>query len=501
MKKLNGYPFFLFLLPVFFFLKGYTDHGFFLSLPKLIPAYLLISLTIVVLFFSLQKWLKQKNKAALLTFYCGVVYLFFGDIKSRFDYLPHIHSYFLFLPLLAFIPFLFGKLLKNRQHLLHTLFSYCNVLMILLCLTQCFLIFIGNKKSAAYALSPIKFDPCSISKGPSLHLVLWDGYPGFASLKTHFNYDNTALRNSFAKNKFFVCDSNHSNYFQTYVSVNSLLNLQYIPYLQHVPLNQYYTVLQHLKQIDENAVVQFFQNHQFHIDNNSIFRLAAQPPQAYSGTGDGVETKFKYSEEIHFNEVLHNRLQKDFLWRFLKGKCRWEYAYKKLVLQQHLYNVKALQHILQLKGGRAQFSYTHLMMPHDPYFTDQSGKLIDRDTAAKTSPEKLFMAYLQYTNTQIEAVCEHLLSVDPHAIIIIMSDHGYREYTADNELALKFDNLLAVRFPDSNYTEIKKMHSNVNLFRIILNQFYGQHFLMLPDSCIALDEAANKISTFTPRTN
>ena len=132
-------------------------------------------------------------------------------------------------------------------------------------------------------------------------------------------------------------------------------------------------------------------------------------------------------------------------------------------------------------------------MPHEPYYTDSLGNFLDRTLAAKSNNEMLFINYIKYTNTIINKIATHLYAKDPNAIVIIMSDHGYREYTKEADLPLKFNNFLAVHFPDSNYTNISKMKSTTNLFRIILNQFFDQTLPPLADSCITINEEKQQI--------
>ena len=81
---------------------------------------------------------------------------------------------------------------------------------------------------------------------------------------------------------------------------------------------------------------------------------------------------------------------------------------------------------------------------------------------------------------------EAITKTDPHSIIIVMSDHGYRDYEIGDRIEpLHFDNICAVRFPDSNYT-VQPPLSNVNLFPYLFNYTFNQKILYLADSSIFL---------------
>lgn len=481
MKTLNRYPVFLYLLPVFFFLLGYTDHGEFLHLKKLILPYLCIYSLVTLFYLVGKKSGLEKNRHALLTFYVALVYLFFGNIKSRFDYIPYIHSYIFFFILLIAFPYVIRFWMKRKPAIEAVIFSYCNVLMLVLCGTQLLLISLKLSKPDRFKLNKTELRAVQLTKTPSIHLILWDGYPGFRSLSEYFKFDNNDLKSYLQSNLYYVADHNHSNYYQTYISVNSLLNMQYISYLHQVPLNEYNTVMHHLQQIDENAVVNFLKSNQYHFYNNSIFEIDGKEVHHHN-------PKFKSSESIHFNQTFHKRMEKDHLWKFIKGRFKFDFAYRRIVLQQHLQNLSTIENLLKARPQTPHFTYSHIIMPHDPYFTDSIGVLLDRELAGKANNEELYVSYIKYTNLKIKEIVKHLSQTEPNAIVIIMSDHGYREYTAATDQHRKFDNLLAVHFPDTNYSTLNKINSNVNLFRIILNQYFSQQLPSLKDSCISIDE-------------
>jgi hypothetical protein len=49
-----------------------------------------------------------------------------------------------------------------------------------------------------------------------------------------------------------------------------------------------------------------------------------------------------------------------------------------------------------------------------------------------------------------------------------------------------FQNLNAVYFPDQNYSGLYDSITNVNMFRVILNKTFNQHFSLVKDSSIFL---------------
>jgi hypothetical protein len=130
------------------------------------------------------------------------------------------------------------------------------------------------------------------------------------------------------------------------------------------------------------------------------------------------------------------------------------------------------------------------MMPHWPYYRDSTGTYHPDEILAKSNllnDRPLFLSYLKYTNTVIESLVEHITSKDPGAIVVVMSDHGFRYYKNTKPVEpFNFNNICAVRFPNKNYPAYREQWSAVNIFRYIFNAQYGQQFPYQKDSSILL---------------
>ncbi|MFZ1264285.1 MAG: hypothetical protein WAT34_12325, partial [Chitinophagaceae bacterium] len=97
---------------------------------------------------------------------------------------------------------------------------------------------------------------------------------------------------------------------------------------------------------------------------------------------------------------------------------------------------------------------------------------------------------LKYTNKILLELTGYIQSNNSKpAIIILMSDHGFRE--TDDQNYLKYSqmmNLNAIFFPNKDYSGFYKGITNVNQFRVILNSQFGQHLPLLKDSTSLLHE-------------
>jgi len=143
-------------------------------------------------------------------------------------------------------------------------------------------------------------------------------------------------------------------------------------------------------------------------------------------------------------------------------------------------------------GAPPQFVYAHFNMPHFPFFFDSLGRT---QTNAQIFNESLysdkavFLSYLKYVNKKMEDIVNSICSNDTSAIVIVMSDHGFRSYNNGGVYSpLYFNNICAVRFPDSNYLPVKEAWSNVNIFPYLFNCQFHQKIPYLADSSIFLKD-------------
>ena len=68
-------------------------------------------------------------------------------------------------------------------------------------------------------------------------------------------------------------------------------------------------------------------------------------------------------------------------------------------------------------------------------------------------------------------------------IILLMGDHGFREFSSEEEFRkYYFMNLNAIFLPNKNYSCFKEDISNVNEFRCLLNAGFNQNLKLVSDS-------------------
>lgn len=150
-----------------------------------------------------------------------------------------------------------------------------------------------------------------------------------------------------------------------------------------------------------------------------------------------------------------------------------------------------------------KFVLAHLLIPHQPFVIDAKGKprraegtVTDGvltpepgDAAAAAAYREGYAAQLQGANwLVVEALDELLARIDPGAIVIVQGDHGpgshmdWREAEA-SDVAERYPVLNAIRFPGARPADFSDDVSLVNTYRILLNEYLGGTYEMLPNEC------------------
>src|SRR5258706_5159747 len=181
------YPFFLYLLPVFFVLHGSLENYDYVPLKDallLTGLYLGFSVLFLVLFRLFYKnWLK----AAIMAFILMAIHFFFGAVQDRLRNMwpgSFLSKWVFILPALFCLLLLILIILRKRKGPQQILALYLNVLLALFIVIDSALLVtkIGNTNEQNVALSA-EFVPCNGCPKPDIYLIIADEYPGETELK------------------------------------------------------------------------------------------------------------------------------------------------------------------------------------------------------------------------------------------------------------------------------------------------------------------------------
>lgn len=485
----RNYPVFLYLLPVFFVLHGYTENY------DLIPAKDAIVLTCIYLLvsalLSVAAWLLYRNftKANLLAFWIMAFHFFFGavqDILKKTFPDSFVNRYIFILPFFLLVFILIIISLKRMKKKPVRFSFFLNSLFLILIIIDGIILLSKSitegKTIQSYSQS---IAPCDTCSKQDIYLVMADGYPGLTELKDLFNYDNTPFISQLKQRGFHVVDSSTSNYNFTPFSVSSMLDMNYLENIAGSNSNKHDIALCY-KKIKRNTSFTYFSQLGYSIYNYSIFDLEKQPSltaPTFLPRKTTPITSQTFLSRIE-RELGHHLVTSLKIKTFIKSIREYDLRNNNKLFDK----TKA---IVKEQNMQPKFVYTHLVIPHYPYYFDSTGKSIpyEKLTEDLAFNKEAFISYLKYSNNQLLNLTDYILATSKKPpVIILMSDHGFREFKEATDKKYHFLNLNAIYFPDRNYSSFYKGMSNINQFRILFNSQFGQQLSLLKDSSSFLSE-------------
>lgn len=484
------------LLLVMFFLLHNNNENYGLIPPVITLRYAALYLTICVALLLIS-WvvLRDWKKALLFTTPVLAVYFFFGAFHDtlKTGSLPAFFSSYKFLlPLIAvFILALFFIIRKMDSRLLSRLHIFSQCVLLVITLPEIILLVANSvgKAELAHDFGDTKktltssYNPCDTCSKPDIYLIVFDAYTNSNCLREEFNFDNSETDSFLLKKGFYIATKSNSNYALSPLSLSSAFNLNY---LRPDLINEKVTgkfIVQSLNTLEKSELPEIMRQQGYQVKNFSVFNLDGYP------VGNS-EYHTHFRKKLVNLQTLGGRVEKDILWNlaFLQSKQTAKNKELSHLANERertiLRNLKQLEQEIDRKTDTARFVYTHLMLPHEPYFFDDKGQLNPPEIVYRVDPG-LYIKQLVYTNTILKDLVNKLLSDTTRPkIIIIAGDHGYREYDDASKMPKIFANLTACYFPGKDYSRLYDSISPVNLFRVVLNQHFRQDYPLLPDSSI-----------------
>ncbi len=490
MKRLfTKYTLFLYLLPVFFVLHGYTEN--YNLVPEDDAVWLALFYVGCTLLVMLICWLIYRNfsKASLAAFVLMSIYFFFGTVHDTLKDLlagSFFTKYIFLLPFLFFLSILLIILIKKSTSRFSQLTVYLNILFLVLLVFEIFSL--GSKIVTNKPITPLlstEFVNCDTCATPDIYLIVADGYTSNTALKEVFDFDNTRFETDLRNRNFHVINNSFSNYNATAYSMTSMLNLNYLNTLTSLNDNLENLMICY-EAIKQNQTLLFLKKNGYTFYNYSDFNFPGQPAVT-NPTFLLAKTKTITSQ------TLSGRIYRD-LWYHLATDLKLKSVIRKYVYGQLNNNEKVIQltkEVAEDSTSSPKFVYSHVVMPHNPYYFDKDGNpaSLEKLTEYSGSNRKDFIEYLQYANKRILALADHIKAKSAKPpVIILIGDHGFRQFNDTTDRKYYFMNLSSIYLPDGNYSGFKDSSSLVNQMRVFLNNQFNQNLIPFNDSTIFINQ-------------
>lgn len=490
---LRSYPLHVVLLPLFFFLATYTRYYGLLYVSEFILPFLIVILILSFFYFLLITLLKSYNKAGLLTTYLSGVFLFFGEIKKNIGQIPlagFISSYLFLLPLI-FLIFIILCFKIRKFEKIGSLNLFLNSLLIIYLVIEIVKIhsILNKKGTSTFSNESVVKVPKAFY--PDIYFIIPDSYPSSSYQKLVLNTRENPLDSALAQRQFLLLNNSTSNFQLTPFSVAAVLNMEYPNWIKDEAKT---TPADYSKAVDcvkHSSVIKTLTTHGYKIYNLSIFDIDKHP-----GIING-RFLAKNAEQIIFHNTFWNSLKWDIIPYLFPSYIKKLEAVnirnnQSLRKNYEEYNLKVIDSLKLLpqtqKNIVPKFIYSHLEMPHYPFYYDSSGKRYHDNLVfspgASTDKEK-FKGYIAYTNRILITLVDSILNNNNKCVIIIQSDHGNGNFQPTSEQDA-FKNYSAFYFPDLNYHSLYDSMSNVNTFRVVFNQYFNTKLPLLKDTSITI---------------
>jgi Sulfatase len=477
--------FFIYLLPLFFVLHGFTYSYNLVS----IKTALLVLAAFLTAAFLLSRlsflFFRDWYKAHLFTVSILFINFFFGNLYQGLNNISKKYFFgkysFLF-ALSALLLVLLFILLKRKNKVSGKVGFAFNIFLFSLLLVEIVSLTIKlttpNKFSLQLNTSILK--TCHDCQKPDIYFILTDGYAGPAELKDLFGFDNSAFDSALAQRKFHVIRNSQSNYNYTVLSMASILNMSYLN-LNRAHNDENRNVSGSLRAIKRSQLAGFMKMNGYKVCNNSIFQM---------DEGENEETfLFPGSLSLLMGSTLVYHVARIIQFKLHGNKNLQVISDGQLstIMKSNALLYDKTIELASTPSTTPRFVYTHLLMPHFPYFFDKTGN--------KTSPETIlyqnrfskkdYLEYLQYVSMKVLALIDSIQkkSATP-PVIILLSDHGFHQLDDKVDPKYYFSNISAVYLPKGDYSGFYDGMSNVNIFRTLLNTQFKQRMDILKDSTI-----------------
>lgn len=332
-----------------------------------------------------------------------------------------------------------------------------------------------------YSLSSLS----SPSVKRDIYYIVLDGYARSDILQEMFGFDNSAFVGYLQEKGFVVPASGHSNYPATPLSIASTLNMDYIQSL--VPA---------LDKIPHRWLMAPF------IDHSRIRALLES--QGYETIS--ISTNWTITDNVTTDRYLHPFpvMLTDFegfvmdltplqaIEPLIQGFASLPTPETHREVIQ--YNFATLSELPDLPGPK--FIFAHIISPHPPFVFDSAGAPLNSSHSftfqdanefpgSREEYREQYVGQVQFVNRKLQETIDAILAQSElPPIIVLQADHGSGmltdlaspEHTCIRE---RFSPFEAYYLPDVRRDAITSDISTVNLFRIILNEYFEAQLPLL----------------------
>lgn len=351
-------------------------------------------------------------------------------------------------------------------------------------------------------------DPNAKITKPDIYYFVFDRYGNADTLKSIYNYDNTPLMDYFSNQGFVNRPEALANYPFTMQSISSTMSMRYHTELEDkLGGDGFQSAFPYRAILNDPPVAQVLKENGYTYNQVSSWwdftrvgiKADEHPTQSFRLR--------VFGKNFYFSDLTRDILNKSIMSPWLKkgltvgSKIVVKYDNDNNPRQSFELQREAIKRIAKNTTETPQFTFAHVLVPHDPYVFLPDGSEPSYDNARNDNGVDEMVKYtnaVSYVNKQIEDMVTTIRSNSPDAVIIIQADEGpypkeFRHaltpthYYDPADLPLpqrhqKFGILATYYMPGVDRAIVaSNITSAVNPFRFVLKQYLGYNLEMLPD--------------------
>lgn len=333
-----------------------------------------------------------------------------------------------------------------------------------------------------------------LSKYNVYHIVL-DKYTSNKVLEESFNYDNSEFTQILRDKGFKVNLDAHTNYPHSLYSLSSTLNMQYADEIAGElgvdPNNNNGERAIMYPAFLRNKIGKIFKDEGY--TNYHIGSWYFATSRSDFADHNLIYNNKKYTVDEYTFNFLQNSMIPTIADRYF------------LIDNAELYKLSINYSFSKLKDlvyeiNYPKYVFSHIIFPHPPFLYDEDCQ--ELTTAEKAlSYEILYVKAIRCANIKVLDVIDTILnSGSENSIIILTADEGaggdrdemqeddYNFVNASyKEIERRTGILSAIYFPDKNYSHVSDSITNINLYRLILSQYFGYDYDLVEDKVYITD--------------
>ena len=480
------HPFLFAVMPVLLLASLNIDE---IHLTDVVYPILVIILIASAVWYLLNLLFKNKMKSGLIVSIGLVLFFMYGHIFNIFtgvtigDFDIGRHRYLMGSFILIFAVSVYFIFKTKKSFAEFTTIANVIAIVIVLISVSSITVSLVENSFTEIADDRTNFDTLSTSAlgyAPNVYYIILDEYTNSKILQEVFNFDNQDFISELEARGFYVAQNSHSNYSQTFLSVASSLNMEYLNYLTDtVGVDSSDRTLA-IKLWNDNKISRIFKSLNYTIVDTPIIPDVIQ------------SSDYKLCEYYYVGSQFGN-----FLWEstitypLLRGIISSE----PLRVDQVLCQFSELSDLHNIVN-EPFFAYVHFLSPHPPYLFDPNGEIKQLTSSSEThaNADKLgYIEQVQFINKKVIEAIDIILSENTSPPIIILSgDHGTPTILSDNSsdwnenpihtgIQERMSILNAYYLLGKDTELIYDGVTPVNSFRLILNEYFNGDLEILDD--------------------